>query len=70
MPEITEICNRILILKEGKIIEDNTPEQLVKTVSLARLQLIFEDRISEVSTFFNSMNLLYEIHKNSIEINR
>ncbi|MDR3646753.1 MAG: ABC transporter ATP-binding protein [Candidatus Babeliales bacterium] len=68
MPEITEICNRILILKEGKIIEDNTPEQLVKTISLARLQLIFEYGIDNVVLYLSSLNLEYKIQRNSIEI--
>lgn len=68
MPEITEICNRILILKEGKIIEDNTPDQLVKTISSARLQLIFEYKIDEVESYITNLNLDYKIQKNSIEI--
>lgn len=68
MPEITEVCNRILILKEGKIIEDNTPEQLIKTISLARLQLVYEYQMDEVENYIKSLDLNYKMHKNSIEI--
>lgn len=68
MPEITEICNRILILKEGKIIEDNTPDQLVKTISISRLQLIFEDKLDKVELYLTSLNLNYKIQTNCIEI--
>lgn len=43
MSEVEEVCDRVLVLKSGKIIASQTPQMLAKSVSLARLQLIFSD---------------------------
>ena len=39
MEEVTQLCNRVLVLKEGQIIANNTPNYLAKSVSSARLHL-------------------------------
>ena len=43
MAEVEELCNRIIILKNGKIIEDNTTEQIATKISQANLNLMLDD---------------------------
>ena len=39
MDEVTQICDRVLVLKKGEIIANNTPENLALSVSRARVVL-------------------------------
>ena len=39
MAEVTELCDRVLVLKKGVIIADNTPEQLALSISKVRVYL-------------------------------
>jgi ABC-2 type transport system ATP-binding protein len=39
MAEVSEVCDRVLVLKRGTIIEDSTPDELAASVSLAHLHL-------------------------------
>ena len=43
MEEVMEICDRAIFLKEGKIIADDTPKKLAKSVSTFRIKLIITD---------------------------
>lgn len=43
MEEVMEICDRAIFLKEGKIIADDTPKNLAKSVSTFRIKLIITD---------------------------
>ncbi len=40
MAEVTELCDRVLVLKRGAIIADNTPELLAQ--SIAKVQIRFD----------------------------
>lgn len=39
MQEVSEVCNRVLVLQNGQIIEEDSPENLAKKVSLSQLEL-------------------------------
>ena len=51
MPEVAGLCDRILVLKDGKIIADNTPEYLAATVSMANVQLMIEDGLKRTIAY-------------------
>lgn len=40
MDEVSQICDRVLVLQEGKIIASDTPESLAESVSTARVHLM------------------------------
>ena len=42
MTEVEELCDRILVLKEGKIIANKTPEELAMTVSQTTVHLLLD----------------------------
>ncbi|MBA3752135.1 ABC transporter ATP-binding protein [Candidatus Dependentiae bacterium] len=56
MEEVTELCDRVLVLKNGTIIADNTPEQLARLTSKARIHLTFDEQHRERVCFFLSSN--------------
>lgn len=40
MDEVSQVCDRVLVLKDGKIIASDTPESLAESVSIARVHLM------------------------------
>ncbi|MDO8461212.1 MAG: ABC transporter ATP-binding protein [bacterium] len=43
MAEVEEMCDRVIILHHGRIIDENTPENLAKTISECQIELIISD---------------------------
>lgn len=43
MAEVEEICDRVIFLNKGKIIADDTPENLAKTIEICHLELMIKD---------------------------
>ncbi len=69
MDEVTEICDRILVLDEGKIIENSSPEELTKSVSKTRVRMLFKDEnMFEIEKYLKTLDLVYQIQGKSIEI--
>lgn len=44
MDEVTEVCDRVLVMQQGNIIAHDTPESLAASVSKVRVNLISEQR--------------------------
>lgn len=68
MPEVAELCDRILVLKDGKIVADNTPEYLASTVSMAHVQLMIGDGLKRTIAYAQESGLEYKVEKRHIEI--
>ena len=69
MTEVTEICDRILVLKDGKIIEDRSPEEIAKKVGTARVHLELDhDQSTKVVEFVKKMGLNHKLEGISIQI--
>lgn len=57
MVEVEEICNRVLVLKQGQIIASQTPQALASSVSLARLQLVLGTHLEPTIQYATSQGL-------------
>lgn len=68
MPEVAELCDRILVLKEGKIIADNTPEYLASSVSISHVQLIIGDGMKRTIAYALEHGLEHKVTDRYIEI--
>lgn len=68
MPEVTELCDRILVLKNGKIVADNTPEYLASTVSMTNVQLMVGDGLKRTVAYAQAAGLEYKVADRYIEI--
>lgn len=51
MKEITRVCDEVIFLDHGKIVAQDTPLNLTKKVSGARLRLIFDDHKSVLEEY-------------------
>jgi ABC-2 type transport system ATP-binding protein len=68
MDEVGEICDRILVLKEGSIIADDTPENLAASISISRVELIISEEFNAAINYIKQQNLVYAEEKNSLII--
>lgn len=59
MDEVTELCDRVLVLKNGSIIADNTPEQLAQSTSKVRVHLMITAGMEQLQEYLKSAHLSY-----------
>ena len=70
MNEVTELCDRVLVLKKGIIVADNTPEQLAKSIAKVRVHLTIIQGLEALLGYLRDMQLLctQEAHELVIEL--
>jgi ABC-2 type transport system ATP-binding protein len=73
LPEVSMTCERVVIIDKGKVVAEDTPDNLTKALAGAeRLNLIVKgpkDKIDEKLTSFQDINLLTSTAKKSNLIN-
>ncbi len=68
MQEVMEICDRAIFLKNGKIIADDTPEKLAKSVSNFRITIVVTTGLERVIQAAMSRQFPCKIDHKTIEI--
>jgi ABC-2 type transport system ATP-binding protein len=68
MDEVAELCDRILFLQSGKIIANDVPENLVKTISHSRLELVVVEGMEKVVAMAQEKKLFYKSDHRLIEL--
>ena len=68
MEEVMEICDRTIFLKQGKIIANDRPGILAKSVSSFRVRLIIADGLKRAVKIASEQGLEYSIEHRSIEV--
>lgn len=68
MEEIADLCDRTIFLKQGKIIADDLPENLARSVSSHKLKLTIGDGMKRTIALAESKNLSYRFENRSIEL--
>ena len=68
MEEVMRICDRTIFLKEGKIIADDIPKKLAKSVSSFRVKLIISDGLQRTVSLVNRLGYKYSLDHRSMEI--
>lgn len=51
MAEVEEICDRVIFINHGKIISDDTPENLAKTIEITHIRLLIKDGLKRISEY-------------------
>lgn len=67
MDEVTQVCDRVLVMKQGTIIANSTPSELARSVSKAHVHLITQDK-ERLIVFLTDNNLAHKVHEHSVEI--
>ena len=68
MDEVAELCDRILFLESGKIIANDLPENLVKTISHSRLELVVVEGMEKVVAMAEAKKFSYKSDHRLIEL--
>jgi ABC-2 type transport system ATP-binding protein len=68
MEEVMKICDRTIFLKGGKIIADDTPQNLAKKVSTFRIALVIADGMKRTTALAVERGLRYRQDHRQIEI--
>ena len=70
MDEVTQVCDRVLVLKSGKIIADDSPLALAATISKAHVHLIITNGMENAILHAQKHNLSYKqnMHEFSFEV--
>jgi ABC-type multidrug transport system ATPase subunit len=68
MDEVAELCDRILFLESGKIIANDIPENLIKTISHSRLELVIVEGMEKVIALASEKKFSYKSDHRWIEL--
>ena len=68
MQEITRICDRVIFLDHGKIVAEDSPENLRKRITRAFVRLTFSGGANAIERYARERHLSYTIDKSTIEI--
>jgi ABC-2 type transport system ATP-binding protein len=68
MGEVTEVCDRVLVLQQGKIIADDTPAALAASVSMTHVYLDVGDGLKRTIAYVQSQNLSHQVEERWITI--
>ncbi|HVX00908.1 MAG TPA: ABC transporter ATP-binding protein [Candidatus Babeliaceae bacterium] len=70
MAEVTELCDRVLMIKSGTIIADSNPAKLAASVKKARLQLIITEGQNKLLLYLQEKQIPHnqEAHQVNMEI--
>ncbi len=71
MAEVEELCDRVIFINKGRVIADNTPYNLAKTIKNARINLMIKDGLPKFKQYLEKNKIYYRIEGNYIiaEIN-
>lgn len=61
MSEVEQLCQRVVFINHGKIIANDTPGNLAKSMKIAHLELRIEKQIYKAGKLCNKKNLKYSI---------
>ena len=68
MDEVAAVCQRVLVLQNGKIIADDSPATLAASISKARVQLTVIDGLKRLEAYSSEHNLHYTVKDRWIEL--
>ncbi len=69
MADMTELCDRIIVLDKGKIVTMGTPEELVSQIQTCKVQLMAEPlHLQKLVEFAQSHSLPFSLLVNEIEL--
>lgn len=68
MAEVEEVCDRVLILKNGKILASETPAKLAATVKNSKVHLLVTANLDHLIEYAKNKKINYKVDHNFIEI--
>lgn len=67
MDDVSEVCDRVLFLQNGKIIADDIPENLVRTVASSYVRLVVGDGMKRTIAIAERLKMSYHVDHRTIQ---
>ncbi len=68
MAEVEEVCDRVILINNGKIIANNTPDKLTKTIEICHVELNIPDGLKRTIEICESKKIVYKLEGRNIVI--
>jgi ABC-2 type transport system ATP-binding protein len=68
MEEVEEMCDRVIILNNGKLLIEDTPENLIETIANTRIELIIRKESKKAVEFFMKNQLSFKQEEDNFKI--
>lgn len=68
MDEVTELCQRVVFLRDGGVLAIDSPTALASSVAYTKLDLTFPIEIEKAAAFLREKSLQFEAHGNRISL--
>ena len=61
MSEVEELCDRVIFINKGKIIADDTPDSLAKTIEISHVELFIKDGLKRTIEYCEKNKIAYRL---------
>lgn len=68
MAEVEEISDRVIFINEGKLIADDTPDNLTKSINIAHVELRIKDGLEQLKEYCEKKEMPYVVLKRYITV--
>lgn len=69
MEEVTQTCDRVLVMKNGKIIANDSPDNLIQTIKISHLYFMMDQiNLAKAIHFANSLSLKNKVQDKWLDI--
>lgn len=68
MDEVAQLCDRVLVLKSGSIIANNTPEQLTQSIAQVTVHLTITDEFERTTSHLKQMQYQFTHEANTVAV--
>jgi ABC-2 type transport system ATP-binding protein len=68
MPEVEEMCDRVIILDHGKVLAEDTPENLAKSITNIKIELLIKKDANRAIEFLTKNKMLFQQDKFNFRI--
>lgn len=62
MSEVEEICDRVIFVDKGKIVANDTPDQLAKSIMVCHVSMQIVDGLKRLIEYCQKNNITYKLH--------
>ena len=68
MEEVTQVCDRALVMKNGIIVADDMPDKLAATIKIAHVHLFVPTSAEVLIKFLNEQSIKHEFHEHWVSV--
>ena len=69
MAEVEEMCDRVIFINHGKIVADDTPANLARTIQISHVELLIRSGLDQAIEYCIKHHLSHEVQKKMLIVN-